>query len=356
MSTATAPERAHNENERASGGGEAVPFGIPRGCADCPDCEAPLNSFAAQVPDADLTARIARLKEERDAVILAHYYVQPEVQAVADYIGDSFYLAKLAVDLPAKTIVLAGVEFMGESAKLLNPEKVVLLPEPKADCPMAHMVAKKTVEDARAEYGDDLAVVCYVNSTAEMKTWSDVCVTSSNAVKICRELPQQHLLFIPDVNLGRFVAKQVPEKHVILNKGFCPRHQRIVPEEIIALEEEYPQALVLAHPECTEEVLAEAHYIGSTKGIIEFTEKSDAQDFIIVTMVGVLREMELRNAGSGKRFHFARRLPVCENMTTVTLQKVADCLQNDQVGVQVPEEYQEPARKTLELMLEYAAR
>ena len=218
------------------------------------------------------------------------------------------------------------------------------------------MVDKKTIDDARARYGDDLAVVCYVNSTAEMKTWSDVCVTSSNAEKICRELPQNHLLFIPDVNLGRFVAKQVPEKHVILNNGFCPRHQRITPDEIIALEEEYPEALVLAHPECTEEVLAEADYIGSTKGIIEFTQKSDAKDFIIVTMVGVLREMELRNAGSGKRFHFAHRVPVCENMTAVTLEKVADCLANEQVGVEVPFELQDPAKKTLELMLEYAAR
>ena len=328
----------------------------PRGRADCPVCEAPLNSFAAQVPDPTLVATIDRLKAERDAVILAHYYVQPEVQAVADYVGDSFYLAKLAVELPQKTIVLAGVEFMGESAKLLNPDKTVLLPEPAADCPMAHMVDKKTIDDARARYGDDLAVVCYVNSTAEMKTWSDVCVTSSNAEKICRELPQNHLLFIPDVNLGRFVAKQVPEKHVILNNGFCPRHQRISPDEIIALEEEYPEALVLAHPECTEEVLAEADYIGSTKGIIEFTQKSDAKDFIIVTMVGVLREMELRNAGSGKRFHFAHRVPVCENMTAVTLEKVADCLANEQVGVEVPFELQDPAKKTLELMLEYEAR
>lgn len=318
--------------------------------------EAPLASFAAIQPNAELVARIEQLKKERNAVILAHYYVAPEVQAIADHVGDSFALAKLAVELPADTIVLAGVEFMGESAKLLNPDKVVLLPEPKADCPMAHMVAKKTIEAARAEYGDDLAVVCYVNSTVEMKTWSDVCVTSSNAVKICREIPQHHLLFIPDVNLGRYISKQVPEKHVILNKGYCPRHQRIIPEEVIALEEAYPDALVLAHPECTDEVLAEADYIGSTKGIIEFTEKSDATDFIIVTMVGVLREMELRSAGSGKRFHFPKRLPICENMTTISLEKVAKCLEEEKTGVQVPEEFQEPAKKTLELMLEYAAR
>ncbi len=156
-----------------------------------------------------LTKQIQQLKAQRDAVILAHYYVPPEVQDVADYVGDSFALAKLAVDLPQQTIVLCGVEFMGESAKLLNPEKRVLLPESGADCPMAHMVRKADIDRVRAEH-DDLAVVCYVNSTAEAKTWSDVCVTSSNAVKICRALPQRNILFIPDMNLGRYVAEQLP--------------------------------------------------------------------------------------------------------------------------------------------------
>ena len=172
---------------------------------------------------------IERLKAERDAVILAHYYVPPEVQAVADHVGDSFALARMAVDLPQQTIVLCGVEFMGESAKLLNPTKRVLLPEPAADCPMAHMVRKADVDAARAEYGDDLAVVCYVNSTAKIKTWSDVCVTSSNAVKICSGLPQHNILFIPDQNLGRYVAEQLPDKHVVLNRGYCPRHMMIPP-------------------------------------------------------------------------------------------------------------------------------
>ena len=172
---------------------------------------------------------IERLKAERDAVILAHYYVPPEVQALADHVGDSFALARLAVDLPQRTIVLAGVEFMGESAKLLNPNKRVLLPEPAADCPMAHMVRRADVDAARAEYGDDLAVVCYINSTSEIKTWSDVCVTSSNAVKICSGLPQHNILFIPDQNLGRYVADQLPDKHVILNRRYCPRHMMISP-------------------------------------------------------------------------------------------------------------------------------
>ena len=318
------------------------------------DPEAHLESFSAVEPDPALVAQIQELKTKRNAVILAHYYVPPEVQAVADFVGDSFFLAKKAVELSCKTIVLAGVEFMGESAKLLNPDKTVLLPEPAADCPMAHMVQKRTIDEARALYGDDLAVVCYVNSTAEMKTWSDVCVTSSNAVKICKGLSQHNLLFIPDINLGRYVAEQVPDKHILLNKGYCPRHQRIPLSEIIALEEKYPDAPVLVHPECTREVLAEADYIGSTKGIIEYAEHSDASDFIVVTVVGVLREMELRTRGTGKRFHFIRTMPVCENMAIVTLDKVVSCLRCDLVGVQVPEEYVAPAKLTLDRMLEYA--
>lgn len=306
----------------------------------------------------ELRAVIERLKAERDAVILAHYYVAPEIQFVADYVGDSFYLAKLAKTLPQQTIVLAGVEFMGESAKLLNPNKTVLLPEPAADCPMAHMVQKSTVDAARTEYGDDLAVVCYVNSTMEIKSWSDVCVTSSNAVKIVSELPQAHVLFIPDQNLGRYVAEQVPEKHVILNKGYCPRHQCISLAELIDAEEEHPDALVLAHPECTEEVLAEADYIGSTAGIISFAEQSDAQEFIIVTVRGVLYELERRCAGTGKRFYFTRTQPTCINMEMITLEKLVSCLETGAGAVEigVSEEAAEQAKLTLDRMLEYAAK
>ena len=302
--------------------------------------------------------RIAQLKTERDAVTLAHYYVAPEVQAIADYVGDSFYLAKLAKSLPQRTIVLCGVEFMGESAKLLNPEKTVLLPEPAADCPMAHMVRRETVDAARAEYGDDLAVVCYVNSTIEIKSWSDVCVTSSNAVKIVRELPQKHILFIPDQNLGRYVGEQVPEKHVILNKGYCPRHQVISLREVVDAEEAHPQALVLAHPECTEEILAEADYIGSTAGIISFAEQSDAQEFIILTVVGVLYELERRCAGTGKRFYFPATTPRCVNMDMISLEKVAACLETG-AGAVLPGEdaaRDAQAKLTLDRMLEYAAR
>ena len=303
----------------------------------------------------ELRRELDRLKQEHDAVILAHY-VPPEVQAVADHVGDSFALARLAVDLPQQTIVLCGVEFMGESAKLLNPAKTVLLPEPAADCPMAHMVRRADVDAARAEYGEELAVVCYVNSTAEIKTWSDVCVTSSNALKICRELPQHHLLFIPDQNLGRYVAEQLPEKHVILNKGFCPRHMMIDRNQVEALELAHPEALVLAHPECTEEVLGEADFIGSTKGIINFAASHpDISEFIVLTVVGVAAE--LRRLRPDATFYFPATTPTCINMAMVTLPKLLDCLR-DPSGheVEVPEELAPAACLPLERMLEYSAK
>ena len=176
---------------------------------------------------------LARLKAREDAVVLAHYYVDEEVQAAADFVGDSYYLAKAAAAAGQGTILFCGVRFMGESAKLLNPGKTVLMPDASADCPMAHMVEQSVIDEARARY-EDLAVVCYVNSTAEIKSWSDVCVTSANAVKIVRNLPNQHILFIPDRNLGHFVAEQVPEKHFLYNEGYCPRHEFMSAEEIAA--------------------------------------------------------------------------------------------------------------------------
>lgn len=306
---------------------------------------------------AALVAELEDLKKRNDAVVLAHYYVAPEVQAAADYVGDSFYLAKLAVKLPQKTIVLAGVEFMGESVKLLNPSKTVLLPEPQADCPMAHMVQKMTVDAARARYGEDLAVACYVNSTVEIKSWSDVCVTSSNAVKIVSELPQKHVLFIPDRNLGRYVAEQVPDKHIILNDGCCPRHEAISLEELRDLKAAHPAAKVLAHPECTEEVLAEADYIGATSGIIGYAEKSDASEFIIVTVQGVLYDLERRCAGQNKRFYVTTTPPTCADMDRVTLEKVVSCLKTGAGEVELPPVDQaERAKLVLDRMLEYAAR
>ena len=284
---------------------------------------------------AELVARIERLKRERGAAILAHYYVAPEVQKVADHVGDSFALAKLAVSLPEQVLVIAGVQFMGESMKLLNPDKTVLMPEPAADCPMAHMVTRRTVDDARAAYGDDLAVVCYVNSTIEAKSWSDVCVTSSNAVTVVRSLPQRHILFVPDRNLGRYVAQQVPEKHVILNDGCCPFHAAITARQVAELKREHPGALVLAHPECAEEVLALADRIGSTAEIIAAAAASDAAEFIVVTMDGVAGELA-RRCGQDARFLFVDGSS-CPEMDKITLDKVASCLQDGSGEVVLPD-------------------
>ena len=206
---------------------------------------------------------IAKLKAEKGAVILAHYYVEPAVQEVADYIGDSFYLSKLAQGLPNPTIIYCGVHFMGESGKLLSPDKQVLMPEPHADCPMAHMVRKEDVERYRQEY-PDLAVVCYINSTAEIKTWSDVCVTSANAVKVIRNLPNHDILFIPDQNLGAYVAQQLPEKNIMVVDGCCPIHNRISANELRELKAAHPQAELLVHPECPKEVREMADFVGST--------------------------------------------------------------------------------------------
>ena len=298
---------------------------------------------------------LARLKRERDAVILAHYYVAPEVQAVADYVGDSFALAKLAVSLPQQTLVIAGVQFMGESMKLLNPDKTVLLPEPAADCPMAHMVTKRTVDDARAAYDDDLAVVCYVNSTIEVKSWCDVCVTSSNAVKVVRALPQSHILFVPDRNLGRYVAQQVPEKHVLLNDGCCPFHAAITAQEVAELRRAHPQAPVLAHPECSEGVLALADRIGSTAELIAYAQESAADELIVVTMDGVAAEID-RRCGGAKRLYFVSESS-CPEMDKITLASVVACLRDGSGEVASPApEVADRAAATLERMLARAGR
>lgn len=294
---------------------------------------------------------IKQLKEEKQAVILAHYYVRPEVQEIADYIGDSFYLSKVAAKLQNPVIVYCGVSFMGESGCLLSPDKKVLMPDKTADCPMAHMVLKEEVEAARKAY-EDLAVVCYINSTAEIKSWSDVSVTSANAVKIVKNLPNKNILFIPDKNLGRFVAEQVPEKNVMLVNGYCPIHEKISAEEIRALKAEHPEAEILVHPECCEEVTAMADYIGSTSGIIEYVSDSEKKEWIIGTEIGVLYELEKRNPDN--HFYFPKTEPVCHDMKLITLEKVLQVLQTEENQASVEEKAVEPAKKTLDKMLELA--
>ncbi len=293
---------------------------------------------------------IQQLKKEKNAIILAHYYVNDELQALADYVGDSFYLAKVAKGTDADVLVFCGVSFMGESAKMLNPEKTVLMPDITADCPMAHMAQVAKIKEMREKY-EDLAVVCYINSTAELKSHSDVCVTSSNAVNIVRKLPNKNIFFIPDVNLGRFVAEQVPEKNVILNDGYCPIHKDINAAGVQAQKEKYPKALVMAHPECEESVLKLADYIGSTADMISYAKESECKEFIVCTEEGV--NYRLKEDNPEKKFYFGGEY-LCRDMKLNTLEKVLHVLKTGENEMILPEEVCERAVKPLDKMLELA--
>lgn len=295
--------------------------------------------------------QIKRLKKEKNAVILAHYYVNDEVQDIADYIGDSYYLSKKATEVSEQVIVFCGVSFMGESAKILNPDKLVLMPDNLANCPMAHMADIDYIEKLRKEY-DDLAVVCYINSTAELKVHSDVCVTSSNALKIVKALPNKNIFFIPDENLGRYIASLVPEKTFIFNNGFCHVHKSITKENVLKAKKAKPDALVLVHPECTMDVLELADYIGSTSGIIDYATNSDAKEFIICTEMGVLHQLTLKNPD--KKFYSVGIRQFCPNMKKVTLEKVRDVLINENNAVAVSDEVRKKAGIPLARMLELA--
>lgn len=300
-----------------------------------------------------IVEEINKLKKEKNAVILAHYYVRPEVQEIADYIGDSFYLSKVATKLEEKVIVFCGVSFMGESAKILNPEKTVLMPDMKADCPMAHMADVETIQKVRQEY-DDLAVVCYINSTAQLKEYSDVCVTSANAVKIVKSLPNKNIFFIPDRNLAHYVASQVPEKNFVYNNGFCPTHERIESEDVADVKKRHPKAQIVAHGECQEAILLMADYVGSTSGIINYVTESDCNEFIVCTEEGVGYKLKTNNPD--KKFYYPDRLPVCPNMKKNTLEKVLYVLQTGENEVQVSDSLRENSKKPLEKMLELAAK
>lgn len=298
-----------------------------------------------------ITEEIRQLKKERDAVILAHYYVSREVQELADYIGDSFYLSKIAVSLKEKTIVFCGVSFMGESAKILNPEKTVLMPDMQADCAMAHMADEETIQKMREEY-DDLAVVCYINSTAELKQYSDVCVTSANAVKIVKALPNRNIFFIPDRNLAHYVASQVPDKHFIYNEGFCPIHDTMELKEIEELKEIHPAAEILVHPECSQKVVEQADYVGSTSGIISYAKESRGREFIVCTEEGVRYMLEKENPE--KAFYFTKTVPVCRDMKQITPEKIRHVLLTGENEVHMDSEMIAACQKPLKRMLELA--
>jgi len=272
--------------------------------------------------------RIKKLQKEKDVAILAHYYVDGEVQEIADYVGDSFYLAKTATKLKNKSIIMAGVYFMGESIKILNPEKTV------------HMV------DVYA----DLAVVCYINSTAEIKAYCDVCITSSNAVKIVSKLKEKNIFIVPDGNLASYIAKQVKNKNIILNEGYCCVHNLVHLENLIKLKNEYPNAKVLAHPECKEEILNLADYIGSTSGIIEEALKG-GDEFIIVTERGI--QHKIYEKAPNKKLYFADTL-ICKSMKKNTLEKIEKILLEGGDELEVNDEIAKKALIPLERMLELA--
>ena len=291
----------------------------------------------------------AQRKGRGDAVVLAHYYTDGAVQAMADYVGDSYYLAKVAAQTDKGTIVFCGVRFMGESAKILNPARRVLLPDDLADCPMAHMADAESIRALRARV-PDLAVVCYINSTAELKAESDVCVTSSNAVRIVSALPNQNVLFIPDENLGRFVQAQVPGKRFYFSGGYCPVHAQLLASDVEREKLARPNASVLAHPECRAELLALADFVGSTSEIISFAEKSGAAEFILCTEPGVLWELSRRCPGK----RFVPTTPVCADMKRITPAKVEACLAGGGYEVRMDAARMDAARRPLERMLELA--
>lgn len=299
----------------------------------------------------EMAEEISRLKKEKNAIIMAHYYVADEIQDIADSVGDSFFLAKKATETDADIIVLCGVRFMGESAKVLNPTKKVLIPDMAADCPMAHMATTDRIDEVREKY-DDVAVVCYVNSTADLKAASDVCVTSANAMKIVSRLPQRHIYFIPDQNLAHYIADQLPEKEFIFNDGFCHVHNSISLDALKKTKTLKPDAPVLVHPECKPEVVAEADYVGSTSGIIKYATESSAKEFIVATELGVMHELKKRNPD--KTFYPAGPMQICPNMKKLTMEKLRHVLKEEDSEITLPEKLMREAKAPMEEMLRLA--
>lgn len=295
--------------------------------------------------------RIEQLKKEKDVLVLAHFYVPDEVQAIADHLGDSYALSKIAADAEQSTILFCGVRFMGESAKILSPDKTVLLPDAEADCLMAHMITPEQVLEMKKQY-PEAAVVCYINSTSETKAVCDVIVTSANAKKIVESLPNKEICFVPDCNLGRFLAKGMPDKVFHFHDGCCPIHARVRPQDILDAKAEHPEALVCIHPECTEDCVAVSDYAGSTSGIIKFATESDAKEFIIVTEPGVLCELKKRNPN--KTFYPLEKLGICEDMKKITLEKVLYTLETFDNQVVMEEKLREDAKSALVRMRELA--
>lgn len=296
-----------------------------------------------------LKDEILKLKKEKNAVILGHCYQNIEIDEVADYVGDSLYLSQMAAKTDADIIVFAGVYFMAQTAKIISPNKKVLLPNMQSGCLMADMIDLKQLREFKAQHSK-MPVVCYVNSTAEVKSECDICCTSSNAVKIVDSLKAKEIMFVPDTYLGKWVENQLGNVKVNTFTGFCPTHLRIKPEDIDAAREKYPNALVLAHPECHKEVCLRADYVGSTTGIMKYAMESDKKQFVIVTEKGVVDR--LQRDCKDKEFILIKDNIVCPNMKRNSLEDIYNVLKNETNEITVDEEMAKKALKCIDRMLE----
>jgi len=296
-----------------------------------------------------LSEEIRELKEKRKALILSHVYQRPEVQEVADLVGDSLELSRKAAETEAEVIVFCGVHFMAESAAILSPEKIVLLPEKKAGCPMADMVDAEALR-ARKSKMPDAVVVCYVNTSAEVKAESDIACTSANAVSVVNSIPQDRpILFIPDKNLGTYVAGKAGRKNLTVWEGFCNTHDKLTLTDLLKSREEHPGAVILAHPECRQDVVNMADVVASTSGMLKFAGESSAQEFIICTEIGILHQFNKRYPG--KKFYPVSNKLSCPNMKATTLEKVHRALVTMEPRITVPADIREKALSSLERML-----
>ena len=308
-----------------------------------------MNNTTDNPPKKILVKEILAWKKKREAVILAHVYQPGEIQDIADFTGDSLFLSQQAARTQAKVIVFCGVQFMAETASILSPEKIVLLPEIKAGCPLADMAPAEKVKSKIKEL-PEAVVISYVNSSAVVKSLSDYCCTSANAVQIAQSIPaEKEILFLPDMNLADFTAKKAKRK-IIPWPGFCPTHHLLTREDVIKAKKLHPQALLLVHPECRPEVCDLADYIGSTRGIIEFASHNQAKEYIIGTELGIFHPLKKNNPN--KKFFPASENMICRNMKLITLEKVLYSLQNLEPRITVPEEISKKSLKALNRMIE----
>ncbi|QJA06293.1 quinolinate synthase NadA [Thermosulfurimonas marina] len=296
-----------------------------------------------------LSAEIRRLAKDRKALILAHNYQPPEIQDIADLVGDSLELSLKAAQTEAEVIVFCGVLFMAETAHIVSPEKIVLFPAPQACCAMASMI---TPEDVRAlrEAHPGAPVVTYVNSYAEVKAESDICCTSANVVRVIATLPEKEIICLPDMNLAQYAQRFFPDKKIIYFEGFCPFHHLLTPEEVKRAKEAHPEALFIAHPECRPEVIDLADHVASTSGMLKFCRESEHREFIIGTEVGLL--YPLRKQNPDKKFYPASENMVCEAMKLTTLELVYQALEKMEPRVEVPEDIRKRALRAVKRMLE----